>query len=105
MNIRRATPFALLASAFLLVACENKITMENYNAITTGMTEREVEKIMGGKGEEQVISGVSIGSGGLTSTTSGTGKDKVYIWKKDNAGEITVTFRDGKVIDKGKSGL
>lgn len=94
---------ALLASLFILTACENKITTENFDAITTGMTQSQVEKKLGGKGEEQDIGGASIGADGLMSSAKAS-KDKTFLWKKDGA-TISVTFRDGKVIDKGKMGL
>lgn len=99
------TPLCLVLAATLctLVACENKITMDNYNAITPGMTQSQVEDMLGGAGEEQDIGGVSIGADGLMSTTKAD-KNKTFIWKKDGA-EIRVIFKDGKVLDKGKAGL
>ncbi len=95
---------ALTAAACILAGCENKITQESYDKIADGMTQSQVEKLLGGKGDEQDIGGVSIGADGLMSGAKGTGKDKTFVWKKDGS-EISVTFRDGKMIAKGKSGI
>ena len=102
--MKTRAPLACLAALCLLVACENKISLDNYNAINNGMTQSQVEGMLGGQGEEQDIGGVSIGADGLMSSAKNSSKDKTYVWKKDG-GEIRVIFRDGKVIDKGKSGL
>ncbi len=94
---------ALAAAALVFAGCENKITMENYTAIKDGMTQSQVQDLLGGAGEESQAAGVSIGADGLMSGTKDS-KDKTFVWKKDGA-EISVTFRDGKVINKGKVGV
>ncbi len=96
---------ALCASSFLLCSgCEEKINDANFNAITTGMTLSEVEKILGGKGEKQEISGVSISAAGVGGSSRGSGDQYTYVWK-DNNKEISVTTQGGKVINKGKAGF
>lgn len=86
-----------------LTGCENKVTIETYDSIQTGMTQSQVEELLGGAGEHEQIGGVSVGAEGLMSSAK-QGQDKTYVWKRDG-GTISVTFRDGKVIDKGKLGL
>ncbi|MCG3123670.1 MAG: hypothetical protein GIKADHBN_02091 [Phycisphaerales bacterium] len=95
----------MAASLALLVGCEEKVTADSYKSINTGMSQSEVETMLGGSGEELDVGGVSIGADGLMSGSKGGGKDKTYVWKSKDGGEISVTFRDGKVINKGKSGI
>jgi hypothetical protein len=101
--MKHATPIALIASLCILAGCENKLTLDNYNAITPGMTQGQVEKLLG-KGEKQEVGGVSIGADGLASGAKASTNHAVYTWKKDGA-EVTVTFVDGKMTDKNKLGL
>lgn len=54
---RAALVVAALAS-FLLMGCENKLTKENYDKITVGMTIYEVAEILG-PGEKQERGGAS----------------------------------------------
>ena len=97
--------FALCASSVLfLSACGEKINDEGFNAINTGMTLGEVEKILGAKGEKQEISGVSISAAGVGGSSRGSGDQYTYVWK-DNNKEISVTTQGGKVISKGKAGF
>lgn len=97
--------FALCASSLLLLsACGEKINDEGFNAINTGMTLSEVEKILGAKGEKQEISGVSISAAGVGGSSRGNGDQYTYVWK-DNNKEISVTTQGGKVISKGKAGF
>jgi hypothetical protein len=86
-----------------LAGCQKKVTAENYDAITIGMRLDEVERILG-RGEEQTISGVSIGSGGAVGR-SGENSQKTYAWHEDPGNEITVTVIDGKVVGKNKRGF
>lgn len=97
---------ALCASSFLLCSgCEEKISDANFNAINTGMTLSEVEKILGGKGERQEISGVSISGAGIAGSSRGSGDQFTYVWKNNGNKEISVTTQGGKVISKGKAGF
>lgn len=96
---------ALLLSvlAITLGGCEEKLTDANFDKITVGMTKYQVEKLLGGKGEEQVVSGTSIGFGGVASSSSSANtRQATYIWRESGK-EVSVTFQDGKVVNKGKS--
>lgn len=104
--MNRTTPrlvAASLCTLLLLVGCQKKVTTENYEAITIGMSLDEVQRKLG-RGEEQVISGVSIGSGGAMGGT-GSNSQRTYIWHEDDGRQISVTVVDNKVITKGKSGF
>jgi hypothetical protein len=96
----------LAASAVCIVAplagCEDTVTQANYDRIQIGMPLHEVEQIMGGKGELESITGTSISGAGIGSTQ--TAPPNIYKWQKGMK-MITVTVRDGKVIDKGKDRL
>jgi hypothetical protein len=95
---------AVLAGILVLAplsGCESKVSVDNYNAIATGMTLPQVEAILG-KGENVTPTGMSVSGAGIASSSSS--KDDMYSWKESGA-EITVTIRDGKVVAKGKVGL
>lgn len=98
-----AVSLFLVLTLVLVPGCENKVTQETYDAIQMGMTQSQVEDLLGGSGEEENIGGVSIGAEGLMSSAK-KGPQKTFVWKKDG-GMISVTFRDGKVVDKGRMGL
>jgi len=93
---------AILAAAFTMAGCEDKVNETSFAAIQPGMALHEVESIMGGKGEMETSSGVSIGASGLASSSGGG--QTVYVWKQ-NKKMITVTIAGGKVLDRGKSGF
>lgn len=82
---------AIVACA--LIACEDTVTMENYQSIQKGMTLSEVETIMGGPGEDQTMGGVGIGATGLEGQQA---TEAVHVWSSGDK-QIIVTFRDGKV--------
>ena len=93
----RKTLLLCLLAAFVFagpIGCGSKVSKSNYDKITNGMTMEEVEKIMG-KGEK-ASAGVSVG--GLSVTGD------VYIWK-DADKEITVVFKDGKVVGKASKNI
>lgn len=87
--------------ALPLAGCESKVTNDNFNQITTGMSLAQVEAILG-KGENVTPTGMSVSGAGIASSSSS--KDDMYSWK-DQGAEITVTIRDGKVVAKGKAGM
>ena len=93
---------ALLTTLPMVGCMEDKVTMETYEQINPGMRLDEVESLMGGSGEREVVSGMSIsGAGvGFTSTSSA----QVWVWSKGQK-QISVTVVDGKVTTKGMSGL
>jgi uncharacterized protein (UPF0333 family) len=68
------------------------ITMDEYNAIQTGMTLEQVQRVMGWDGTQTESAAV----GGQTGST--------YQWQNANT-EITVEFLNGTVSVKGQYGL
>jgi hypothetical protein len=80
-----------------LTGCENKVSQENLDKITLGMTKGEVEGILGA-GTRQVVQGMSISGGGVAGG-SGTSSLDTYTWKLGTR-EVSITFKDGKVMSK-----
>ncbi|HMQ04567.1 MAG TPA: hypothetical protein PKD26_11675 [Pyrinomonadaceae bacterium] len=69
------------------------LTMAKYNQLKIDMDKREVEKILGGPGEE-------------ISTTSGGGSTfSVYKWSGENFTSIIISFRNDKIMTKSQVGL
>jgi hypothetical protein len=94
---------ALLTLSLTLFACEAKITQDNYDKITVGMTRSQVEKILGGKGEDETASGTSITGAGIADSRGS--KQSVFRWK-DGSKHIVITFdKDEKVFAKTQQGL
>ena len=85
----------------LLTGCKSKVTKANYDKVANGMSQEEVEKLLG-KGEKQSGSntGAAVGLALPTPPTVGGGDE--YKWESGN-NEIYVTFRDGKVVHKRSS--
>lgn len=76
-----------------------KITMEEFVRIETGMTYEEVVAIIGGPGE--LSSEVNLGMGDEYVT-------QIYIWYGEGVfsrGNANVTFQGGKVVAKAQVGL
>jgi len=96
---------AAITAITVLTACEQKLTDTAYEALTPGMSLSQVERVLGGSGDEDSQGGYGIDASGLGSRSKGTpANEKTYIWKeKDRL--IRVTFRDDKMIDKGRSGF
>ncbi len=94
MNGRRLLALGLAAGLFAIVGC-SKVSQENYDKISTGMSVDEVEDILG-SGEVEGGGGVAIGDVELSG--------KVMHWGDDEKG-IVVTFANGKVVSKAKKGL
>lgn len=99
---RPALAALVLASLVALSGCESKVTRENYDKVSDGMTYAHVERLLG-SGEEQEAGGTGIGGAGLL-TGETRSKRKVYLWK-DGHKTITVVFEDGKVVEKMTEGL
>jgi hypothetical protein len=109
----RSRPLPWLAILFVggvslsLPGCgESKINKANFDRVTNGMSEQEVEAILG-KGEEQPelnmpnmgINVPNLGGGG------GVGRGlKVKTWQ-DGSKTINITFKDGQVLGKMATGL
>lgn len=83
-NFRRASRFVGIALlALLLTACGSPVTQENFNKIQTGMTQDEVEAILGTPDES-------------SSASLGTFSGGASTWKTKDA-TITIQFMNGKV--------
>lgn len=91
----------LLAAAAALPACESKVTAENYDRITIGMTRQAVENILGA-GTDETASGTSISSAGIADSKAAA--EKTFVWR-DGGITITIVFKDGKVVEKSKTGM
>lgn len=98
MSIRRAAS-AVLAALVLttLVACEDKVTQENYDKITMGMSQAEVFKILG-KGNREEPTGMNISGAGIAGGSNQTSQT-TYTWRSGNT-EIGITFENGKVVNR-----
>ncbi len=73
--------------AVSVAACGSKITEQNYARLTSGMTQQEVEEILGAPTESKTL---AIGS------LSGT----LATWKGKDGSTISVQFLNGKVMGK-----
>lgn len=92
-----------IACVLVLAGCESKVTQENYDKITVGMSLAQVEEILG-SGEPQDSSGTSIESSGLTSGANVNPDAKTYVWQSEGK-QIIVNFMKDKVVSKNKRGL
>jgi len=91
----RLSVLSLLAVFLVVLAGCSKVTMENYEKITTGMSQSEVEDILG-KGTAEKSEGASVGDLSLSGS--------VFRWGSDSK-HIKVTFANGKVVTKAQKGL
>jgi hypothetical protein len=81
---------------------KTKITEENFAKITKGMTMTQVESILGSGNDETAAAGYNISGGGVMSSQASP--EKVYTWKSKDL-LITVTLKDGKVVQTDKRAL
>jgi hypothetical protein len=94
----------LLALLLPLAACEEKVTAENYAQLKPGMTLAQAETVMGGPGEREEATGMSISGAGIASASS-SNSQRTYVWKTKGA-QISVTVdKNDKVVSTGSSGL
>lgn len=101
--MKRAIVLAVCMAATTLTACNKKPMASKFDAINVGMSQGEVERLLG-KGEKQDVGGVSISGSGIAGGASGSGNQVTYVWH-DGSKEISVTFQGGKVVNKGKAGF
>lgn len=101
-----AAVMASLTMLALLTACsQSKLTTANYDRVTTGMNEQDVEAILG-KGKEQASTSVAVPGqtvAGITVPGANTSA-KVLTWQEGQK-LISVTFLNGKVMSKTQFGL
>ena len=97
---------AALAIVSTLAACsQSKLTMANYEKVATGMSQQDVEAILGA-GKEQASTSVAVPGasvGGVTVPGTDTSA-KVLMWQEGRKA-VTVTFVNGKVMSKTQVGL
>ncbi|MBI1191145.1 MAG: hypothetical protein GC200_10755 [Tepidisphaera sp.] len=98
---RCVASICLLASLFALPACQDKANDDTFDQVKVGMSEGEVESLMG-KGELQDVSGVSISGAGMAGGNPHESSDRHTMTWKHNHTDYSVTFQGGKVVDKSK---
>jgi hypothetical protein len=94
---------AIALAAVLLAGCAD-VSDDAYERIQMGMEIRDVQNIMGTDGKREERQPMSISAGGLVGTRPTAQREILYIWKSGGR-EITVTTRDGIVVDKNKRGF
>ncbi len=102
MTMRMLIPIAI-AACLALAGCESKVTAENYDKITNGMSLSQVQKILGRGKDDTSHAGTSISAPGIGQTSKSS--DVVYVWEEENGGKIVITFQDDKVVMKSKVGM
>jgi hypothetical protein len=106
-RLRLGKIIVLLALCLVLAGCrKSKVTQENYDKIKNDMTLKEVETILG-EGTSQGGDGANMAaqvgvdlSGGAAAAPATVD----YVWQDDKK-TITITFKQGKVVNKKNSGL
>mgnify|MGYP006302654863 CR=1 FL=1 len=72
---------------------KSSYTMEEYNRIKTGMSYEKVVGILGAGGKV------------ISRAKTDVYRTTVYSWQNQNGSNLTVKFRNGKVISKDQDGL
>jgi hypothetical protein len=94
----------VLVLCLLVTGCKSKITKENYDKITVGMSLEDVQKILG-KGEKETGDGSNVaGQFGVAVGGAPTvGGGDVYVFE-NNKVTLRITFKQGKVVHKDHKG-
>lgn len=92
-----------LVACLALAACENKVTSENYDKVTNGMSLSQVQKILGRGKDDTSHAGTSISAPGISQTSKSN--DVVYVWEDEFGGKIVIVFQDDKVVQKSRTGM
>ena len=90
----------LLATLAPVVGCGSKISEANYYRVQHGMTESEVEDLLGPAHDEQVHTAAAT----TTAATTRPSADKIKSWTR-GALTISVVFRDGVVVERSAKGI
>jgi hypothetical protein len=101
---RAGQVFAIGVLLFVLAGCKSKITKENFDKISDGMSLFEVEKILGQGTKVGDGSGVAAQFGVDVGAAKTAGNAEHYTWESDGK-VIDVYFKDGKVARKIPRGL
>ena len=104
MSKRRLVAAFLLAALAPVLGCGSKISEANYYRVQYGMTESEVEDLLGPAHDEQVRVAVATTTTAATTTTTRASADKIKSWTRD-ALTISVVFRDGVVVERSAIGI
>ena len=70
-----------------------ELSMDQYKQINIGMSRNDVERLLGGKGEE------------LSSSSGGGMRFSVNKWEGDSYKSVILTFKNDKVMTKSQVGL
>ncbi len=98
----RATMLAAVMAGFtVLAACDDKINDDTYTQIKVGMSQDEIENLMGGSGTRLEVGGTSISGAGVAGGAA-SNSQTTYEWKKGHK-IISVTFANKKVVSMSKS--
>lgn len=98
-----AAATVVAVSVAMVGGCDEKLTDENFERVTVGMSYSEVESILG-EGKREDSGGVGITGAGIpTGQDSGSSKQQTYTWEEDNK-QVVVVFNNGKVQSKSKLG-
>ena len=93
--------FAILVALAPVSGCGSKISEANYYRVQYGMTEEEVEELLGPAHQEESPRRVAATAASATTRPS---PDKVKSWTR---GELTISvvFRDGVVVQRSAYGI
>lgn len=98
-----AAAVVVSVSVALVGGCDEKLTDENFERVTVGMSYSEVVTVLGeGKREDSGGYGIS-GAGIPTGQDSGSSKQQTYTWEEDSK-QVVIVFNNGKVQSKSKLG-
>jgi hypothetical protein len=109
-NVGRYVPlFSLAAISLSLAGCADQVvTKENYDKIKIGMTQKEVEAILGPPNAKIRGSGMRgfkiVGDYGVDDNGNLIMRSGLIEWM-GNARTITLEFQNGRVTSKKQSGL
>jgi hypothetical protein len=94
-----------LSGSLFIAGCGDSVTDENFAKINNDMSRKQVEKIMGGEGDEETSGGFGVSSSGLmTGNSTENNPIKTFSWKSGDK-MIIVDFRGDKVVNKSKRGF
>ena len=90
-----ATPFVANTATPKVKSSDKtaSLTLDDYNHLKNGMSKSEVEKILGGEGEQ------------VSSSEIGKYKIETYKWQGENFSFVIITFRNDKVFSKSQANL
>lgn len=100
--LRRGAALVGVLACLPLAGCGERLTVYNYERIEQGMTRDEVERILG-RGEPSASAPITLASTGVNAGHEVRGR-QAFFWRSAER-QVTVMFRDGKVVSKYKDGF